>query len=140
MYLQLRSSSSIRSQAPDRSNDIGSLRQHVIFEGRRVRKRDIRRRHAQHGSVQPLEAGFVHARRDLTGDATGARVLMNNQQPVRLLHCAEDRLVVHRRQRSQVEDFDGDPLSGELLGGLEVLPLELRFVEAPPHSLAIGTT
>ncbi|MDP2275459.1 MAG: FG-GAP-like repeat-containing protein [Archangium sp.] len=42
--------------------------------------------------------------------------------------------------RAKLLVVEGAEWQSELLGGLEVLPLELRFVEAPPHSLAMPAT
>ena len=42
--------------------------------------------------------------------------------------------------RAPVLVIEGTQFRSEVLGGLEVLPLRLRFVEAPPHSLALAAT
>ena len=42
--------------------------------------------------------------------------------------------------RAKLLVVEGTEWQSELLGGLEVLPLELRFVEAPPHSLTMPAT
>ena len=42
--------------------------------------------------------------------------------------------------RAPVLVVEGNEWRSEVLGGLEVLPLRLRFVEAPPHSLALTAT
>ena len=65
------SSSLVRRYPPRRAHDVTRLRQHEVFQRRRVGQRHVVRRHAPHRRVQPLEAELVDPRRDLAGDAAG---------------------------------------------------------------------
>src|SRR6266851_5759974 len=93
---------------PARSfHNVVSLREHKVFQRRCVGQRHVVRRYAHDRTVQPFECLLVDSRRDLAGDATGARVLVHDQHLVRLLHRRDDRRIVHRQKRPQVDHFDG---------------------------------
>src|SRR5438093_1164333 len=92
---------------PARSfHNVVSLREHKVFQRRRIRQRYVVRGHAHNRTVQPFECLLVDSRRDLAGDAARARVLVHDQHLVRLLHRRDDRRIVHRQQRPQVDHFD----------------------------------
>src|SRR5712664_2237553 len=93
---------------PARSfHNVVSLREHKVFQRRCVGQRHVVRRYAHDRTIQPFECLLVDSRRDLAGDATGARVLVHDQHLVRLLHRRDDRRIVHRQKRPQVDHFDG---------------------------------
>src|SRR5213594_1218861 len=92
---------------PARSfHNVVSLREHKVFQRRRIRQRYVVRGHAHNRTVQPFECLLVDSRRDLAGDAARARVLVHDQHLVRLLHRRDDRRIVHRQERPQVDHFD----------------------------------
>src|SRR6266566_95540 len=83
------------------------LGQYEILKRRRIRQRHVVRGHAHDRTVQPFECLLVDSRRDLAGDATRACVLVHDQHLVRLLHRRDDRRIIHRQERPQVDHFDG---------------------------------
>src|SRR6266568_4669187 len=103
--------------------DVFRLRQHEIFQRRRVRQRHVVRGHAHDRSVEPLERLLIDTRGDLPRDPTGPRVFVYDQHLVRLLHRRDDRGVIHRQQGAQVQDLDRHAVRLlELLGRLERFP------------------
>src|SRR6266853_2968336 len=118
---------SVRHQPAGGLHNIVSLREHEVFEGRRIRERHIMRRHPHDRSVEPLECLFVDPRRNLAGDPARARVFVDDQHFVRLLDARNNRGVIQRQQCAQVEHFHGQAVCFlELLGGLE------RFTQRRP--------
>src|SRR6202521_2711059 len=90
----------VSGQLPRGGNHLGHIRQKMFFERRRVRHRRVERGDPPDGSVKVLERALGHQRRDLPGDAAGARVLVHDQQLIRFLYRREDRLAVERQQRA----------------------------------------
>src|SRR6266699_4484257 len=87
-------------------HNIVSLGQHEVLERRRIWQRHIVCRHPHDRRVEPLERLLVDARGDLARDATGPRVLVHDQHLIRLLHRRDDRRVIEREQRPQIEHLD----------------------------------
>src|SRR5438876_2748517 len=96
-------SPSVRRQPASGFYDVFRLRQHEIFQRRRVRQRHVVRGHAHDRSVEPLERLLIDTRGDLPRDPTGPRVFVYDQHLVRLLHRRDDRGVIHRQQAAQVQ-------------------------------------
>src|SRR6267143_5120537 len=109
-----------RMQLAHRLREILYLGQDEILEGGSVPDERIGGRDAPDGGVQPREAAVGDLGGDLGPVAPGARVLVGDQDLVRLLDRPLDRLPVHRRQAAQVDDLGGDPtMLLEVLGGDE---------------------
>src|SRR5213594_434333 len=103
--------------------NVVGLRQHEVLKRGRVWQRHIVRRHAHDRPVEPLERLLVDARGDLARDATGPRVLVHDQHLIRLLHGRDDRRVIEREQRPQVEHLHRHAVFlVELVGGFQRLP------------------
>src|SRR5438552_3358347 len=64
-------SPSVRRQPASGFYDVFRLRQHEIFQRRRVRQRHVVRGHPHDRSVEPLERLLIDTRGDLARDATG---------------------------------------------------------------------
>src|SRR6266516_2501422 len=104
-------------------DNIVSLGQHEVLERRRIWQRHIVCRHPHDRPVEPLERLLVDARGDLARDATGPRVLVHDQHLIRLLHRRDDRRVIEREQRPQVEHLHRHAVFlVELVGGFQRLP------------------
>lgn len=89
---------------------------------------------ARGGTVVTITGlGFSSATQVLVEGAPVSSVLVSPTE----LHFTTPPLFSGRAKLMLVEAMQWN---SELLGGLEVLPLELRFVEAPPHSLAMPAT
>src|SRR6266576_2269567 len=113
-------SPSVRRQPACGFHYIIGLRKYEVFQCRRVRQRHVVRGHAHDRSVQPLERLLIDARGNLPGDAAGARVLVHDQDLIRLLDRRNNRGVVHRQQCAQVEHVNRHAVFlRELIGGLE---------------------
>src|ERR1700694_3955945 len=122
-------SPSVRCQPAGSLHDILGLRQDKVLQRRRVRQRHVVRRHAHDRPVEPLERLFVDPRGDLSGDAAGPRVLVDNEHFVRLLHRPNNCRVVHREQRAAVPHLDRR---------LVFLFHQLRGLERTPHRRPVG--
>src|SRR5438876_4847153 len=66
-------SPSVSRQPSRRLHDIVSLGQDEVLQSRRIRERDVVRRHAHDRPVEPFERLLVDPRRDLPGDSPGPR-------------------------------------------------------------------
>src|SRR2546425_1590172 len=116
-------SPSVRRQPAGGLYDVFRLRQHEILECRRVRQRHIVRSHAHDRPVEPFERLLIDPRGDLPGDPAGPRVFVNDQHFVRLPDGRDNRGVVHRQERAQVQHFDRHAVGLlELLGRLQRFP------------------
>src|SRR6267142_848574 len=96
---------SVRREPTRGLHDVVGLGQDEIFQSRRIRERDVVRGHAHDRPVEPFERLLVDPRRNLAGDPPGPRVFMNDENLVGLLHRRDDRRVIHRQQRPQVQHF-----------------------------------
>src|SRR6185295_11137688 len=94
--------SSICGEPTRRQNDVRNLRKDEVFQARSVREWDVVRRYAQHRRIEPLEARFADARRDLSRNSARARVLMHNEDTICLLHGRDDGIVIEWRERTKV--------------------------------------
>src|SRR5437773_3245275 len=104
-------------------HNIVSLGQHEVLERRRIWQRHVVCRHPHDRPVEPLERLLVEARGDLARDATGPRVLVHDQHLIRLLHRRDDRRVIEREQRPQIEHLDRHAVFlVELVGGFQRFP------------------
>src|SRR6266550_6844362 len=116
-------SPSVRRQPAGGFHDVFRLRQHEVLERRRIRQRHVVRGDAHDRAVEPFERLLVDPRRDLPRDPTGPRVLVHDQDLVRLFHGRDDRGVIHRQQGPQVQHLDRYAVRFlELLGRLERFP------------------
>src|SRR5213592_1462383 len=97
---------SVRREPARGLHNVVRLRQHEVFQRRRVRQRHIMRGHAHDRPVEPLERLLIDPRGDLAGNAARARVFVHDQHLVRPFHRGDDRGVVHRQQCAQIEHFD----------------------------------
>src|SRR5213596_3222103 len=99
-------SPSVRRQPASGFYDVFRLRQHEIFQRRRIRDRHVVRGHTHDRPVEPFERLLIDPRRDLARDPTGPRVLVYDQDFVRLLYGRDDRGIIHRQQGAEVQYFD----------------------------------
>ena len=78
---------------------------------------------APHRRVEPLEAALVDSRGDLASESAGTCVLVDDQRAIGLLHRGDDRVVVERAERPQVDDLDRQPVFLlQLLGRVQRFP------------------
>src|SRR6266550_2632584 len=116
-------SPSVRRKPAGGFHNIVSLGQDEVLQGRRIRQRNIMRRHAHDRSVEPFECLFIDPRRNLARDPARACVFVNDQHFVRLLDARNNRRVIERQQCAQVEHFDRQAVRlVELLGRLQRFP------------------
>src|ERR1051325_3525113 len=116
-------SSSVRREPARGFHDVVSLGQDEILERRRIGQRHIVRRHPHDRPVEPFERLLIDPRRDFARDPSGAGVLVDDEDLVRLLDRRNDRVVVARQQCAQVEHFDRQAVVLlQFLGGLERFP------------------
>src|SRR5436190_2582085 len=99
-------SPSVRREPPGGFDDVFGLREHVILERRCIRQRHVVRRHPHDRPVEPFECLLVDARRNFAGNPARAGVLVHDQHFVCLLHGRDDRAIIHRQERSQVDHLD----------------------------------
>src|SRR4051794_13811535 len=92
-------------------------RQQRLLERRRKRDRHVGRRDAADGSVEVLERAVGDERRDLGAGGARRVRLVDDEHLARLAHRGEDRLLVERDERAQVEHLDRGAV--EVLGRLE---------------------
>src|SRR5437762_607554 len=110
-------------QPSRRFHYIVRLGQDEVLKSRCIRQRHIVRGHPHDRPVEPLKRLLVDARGDLARDATGPRVLVHDQHLVRLLHGRDDRPIIQRQQRPQIEHFHRQAIFvGELVGGFQRFP------------------
>src|SRR5919197_2403036 len=88
-----------------------------LLERRRERDRHVGRRHAADRPVEVLESLVGDERRDLRAGRARLVRLVDDQDLARLADAGEERLLVERDERAQVEDLDARAL--EVLGRLE---------------------
>ncbi len=74
---------------------------------------------ADDGAVEVVERLLINDGSDFSGEASGAGVLVEDDDFVRLLYCGCDGFAVDGDERAQVEDFDFDIFFGENFGGFE---------------------
>src|SRR5215208_596709 len=94
------------------------LRDESLLERRRERNGGVGRGDAAHGRVEVLEGLRGDRRRDLGAEATGERVLVEDERLRRLLDGAQHGILVPRGQRAEIEDLDRNTFALELLRGL----------------------
>src|SRR3954451_21439079 len=82
------------------------LREDRLLERRRERDRHVRRGHAHDRPVEVLPAVFFDQRRDLCARRARLVGLVDDDDLRALAHRSEDRLLVERAQRAQVEHLD----------------------------------
>src|SRR6266508_2285110 len=110
-------------QPSRRFHNIVSLREHEVFQSRRIRDRHVVRGHAHDRPVEPFERLLIDPRRDLARDPTGPRVFVYDQDLVRLLYGRDDCGIIHRQQGAEVQHFDRHAVRLlELLGRLQRFP------------------
>ena len=73
---------------------------------RRERNRGVEAGDADDGAVEIVEGFFVDDGGDFSGEASGAGVLVEDDDLVRLLHGLRDGFAVERGDGAQVEDLD----------------------------------
>src|SRR5213080_2139274 len=115
---------SVLRELPEPRRDILDLGDERLLERRRERHRRVRRGDPLDRSIEVLEGLLGDRRGDLAAEAAGMRVLVQDDRLRGLPHRLEDRLLVPRDQRAQVEDLDGDVFLPELLR---------RLVGCPDH-------
>src|SRR4051794_25044264 len=99
--------------------DIVHLRKHRLLERRRERDRHVRRRDADDRAVEVLERALGDQRRDLCARRARLVGLVDDHDLARLADALEDRLLVERDQRAQVEHLDAVELGGRLERGVD---------------------
>src|SRR5690606_23808689 len=90
------------------------------LDGRAVDRRSVEGAHATDGGVEVVKAFFLNDRGDLRGDAAERLVLVDEHDAVRLADGIENRLLIERTDRADVDHLGADVvLRFEHLGGLE---------------------
>jgi len=79
----------------------------------------VERGEAHDWAVEVVEGVFVDDGGDFSGEASGARVLVKNNDFVGLLHGGDDCLAIERRDGAQVDDFQIDSFFAEDFRGFE---------------------
>src|SRR4051812_48973418 len=92
------------------------LGQHRLLERRRERDRHVRRGHAHDRPVEVLPRALGDQRRDLRARRARLVGLVDDHDLARLADALEDRRLVERDERAQVEHLDA---AVEIRGGLE---------------------
>jgi hypothetical protein len=70
-------------------------------------------------TIEIVEGFFIDDGGDFSGEASGAGVLVQNDDLIRLLDGLRDGFAIDGNERAQVEDFDLDAFFGENLCGFE---------------------
>src|SRR3954454_13065560 len=96
--------------------DVVDLGQDRLLERRREGDRHVRRGDADDRPVEVLERALGDQRRDLRARRARLVRLVDDHDLARLADALEDRLLVHRHERAQVEHLDR---AVEVGGGLE---------------------
>src|SRR5213078_4553086 len=94
---------SVADQQPRRALDLGLRRQERLLERRRIRNGSVERADHTNGRVERLEGLLLDDRGEALADAAGARVLVDDKDPAAVPRYGEERLLVERREPSQVE-------------------------------------
>src|SRR4051795_11951689 len=108
---------SVGEELTARLLDVVDLREHGLLERGRERDRDVGRAHAHDGPIEVLPAPLGDQRRDLRAGGARRVGLVDDHDLRGLAHGGEDRLLVERHQRAEVEDLDRGAV--EVLGRLE---------------------
>src|SRR3954471_13085198 len=111
------SDTSVREELTARLLDVACLGQDRPLERWAERDRRVGRRDAHDRPVEVLEGALADQRRDLGPDAARTCGLVQDDDLARLTDGAEDRLLVERAQRAQVDDLDRSAV--DVLGRLE---------------------
>src|SRR5208283_4458767 len=90
-YLQWSSARSVGVQAARFADQVGNFGQEESLLRRRKRNGRVERREADNRAVEIVEGFFVNDRGDFSGQSSGARVLMEDDHFVGLLHGGGDR-------------------------------------------------
>src|SRR5215470_6050825 len=106
--------SSVPGQLPGRVQHFFLVRQKVFFKRRRIRHRRIQSGDAHERAVEVAERAFAQNGGDFTGDTPGLGVFVHNQAFVGLLQRRQDRFLVERQQRAQINDFGFDAFFGQV--------------------------
>ena len=80
----------------------------MMFLRRRKWNRGVQSCDADDGAVEIIEGFFIDDGCDFSGEASGTRVLVKDDDFVRLLHGLRDGFAIDRVECAQVEDFDVD--------------------------------
>src|SRR5205807_3198502 len=99
---------SVSVQATSLTHQIGNFGQEKLLLRWRKRNWRIERRQADDGTIEVVERFFVNDRGNFSGQTSGARVFVQDDDFVGLLYGGGNRLAIERRDRTQVEDFDFD--------------------------------
>src|SRR5262249_7237937 len=98
----------VRGEVAQTCDDVVDLRDERLLEWRREGHWTIRRGDAADGRVEVLERLLGDRRRDLGAEASGARVLVQDEDLRRLPRARQHRVPVPRDDRAEVDDLDGD--------------------------------
>src|SRR5699024_2890006 len=100
---------------PDPVLDAGGLGKIVVLE-RVERERRVEARDARDRCFLIDERLLLDRGGDLAGQPAGLGCLVDDRRSPRLLERLDDRLVVERRERTEIDDLAVDALLGERLG------------------------
>ena len=98
----------VRFQAAGFADYVCYFRQVVLFLRRRERDGAVEAGDADDGAVEIVEGFFVDDGGDFSGEASGAGVLVEDDDFVGLLYRGGDGFAIDGDERAQVEDFDFD--------------------------------
>ena len=83
-------------------------------------------------SVEAPDLALGDDRRHLGAEAAALRVLVHDHQAVRLPHGGENRFLVERNERPEIDDLEIDPFAGEPLRRVQRGVLEVRLIGGDP--------
>ncbi len=95
-------------QAAGFANQVAYFGQKKFLLRRRERHRRIERGDADDGAVEIVERLFVDDGGDLSRQASGAGVLVKDDDRVSLLDGRGDSIAIERRDGAQIENFEFD--------------------------------
>ena len=100
---------SVCFQPPGFAQHIAYFGQEVLLLRRRERYRRILGGDAHDGAVEMVESVFINDGSNFAGQASGAGVLVQQDDFVGLAHGGGNGFAIQRRDRAQVQHFDFDP-------------------------------
>src|SRR6267378_7032099 len=115
----MRPRKSVSVETTSLTHQIGNFGQKELLLRRRKWNRRIERRQTDDGAIEIVERFFVNDRGNFSGQTSGARVFVQNDDFVGLLYGGGNRLAIERRDRAQVEDFDFDSFFTQDVRGFE---------------------
>ena len=95
----------VRLQSAGLENYIFQLGQIVVLLRRRERDRRVQAGDADDGTIEVIEGFFVDDGGNLAREPSRARVLVQDDDLVRFLHCLRDRFAIQRGEGAKVKNL-----------------------------------